>query len=156
MKLVENFQLRMRIWISENKTFHPIESFPNCTVAGKTFSSFFYILSGFSFGHRRFTGQQEKGCMWPSLFLSTTSTRSRTFIHLFATLHVRWLPRIFNHTTCNYQTWRFTTFLNYHWIDLWWNVDFCLILDLVTAILTMGKWCIWTRIDYHPTILDKI
>ena len=28
-------------------------------------------------------------------FLSTVSIRSRTFRHLFATLHVRWLPRIF-------------------------------------------------------------
>ena len=30
------------------------------------------------------------------LFHSTTSTRSQTLRHLFATLHVRWLSRIFN------------------------------------------------------------
>ena len=39
----------------------------------------------------------------PSLFHSTTSTRSRTFRHLFATLHVRWLSHIFNRTACIYQ-----------------------------------------------------
>ena len=36
-----------------------------------------------------------------SLFLSNTSTRSRD---IFATLHVRWLPSIFNHIACYYQT----------------------------------------------------
>ena len=38
------------------------------------------------------------------LFYSTTSTRSRTFRHLFATFHVRWLSHIFNCTTCICQT----------------------------------------------------
>ena len=38
------------------------------------------------------------------LFHSTTSTRSQTFRHLVATLHVRWLSHIFNHTACIYQT----------------------------------------------------
>ena len=38
------------------------------------------------------------------LFHSTTSTRSRTFRHLFATLHVRWLSHIFNRTASIYQT----------------------------------------------------
>ena len=38
------------------------------------------------------------------LFHSTTSTRSRTFRYLFATLHVRWLSHIFNHTASIYQT----------------------------------------------------
>ena len=43
--------------------------------------------------HWRFTGQQGKGGD-QLLFHSTTSARSRTFKHLFATLHVRWLSRI--------------------------------------------------------------
>ena len=34
----------------------------------------------------------------------TTSTRSRTLRHLFATLHVRWLSRIFNRNVFVYQT----------------------------------------------------
>ena len=38
------------------------------------------------------------------LFHSTISTRSRTLRHLFATLHVRWLSRIFNRNVCVYQT----------------------------------------------------
>ena len=38
------------------------------------------------------------------LFHATTSTRSRTLRHLFATLHVRWLSRIFNRNACVYQT----------------------------------------------------
>ena len=65
--------------------------------------SFRYILQSFSvfflyqvFFHRhwRFTGQQGKEGGHP-LFHSTTSTLSRTLRHLFATLHVRWLSRIF-------------------------------------------------------------
>ena len=38
-----------------------------------------------------------------SLFLSTTSTHSRTFRHLFAGLQLTWLPRILDFSTCNYQ-----------------------------------------------------
>ena len=61
------------------------------------------------------------------LFHSTTSTRSRTFRYLFATLHVRWLSHIFNHTASIYQTtyysmW-FTTLSNYHLIDWWREVS---------------------------------
>ena len=37
------------------------------------------------------------------LFLSTTSTRLRTFRHLVATLHVRWISHIFNRTACIYH-----------------------------------------------------
>ena len=37
------------------------------------------------------------------LFLSTTSTRSQTFRHLFVTVRVRWRPNIFNHIACNCQ-----------------------------------------------------
>ena len=38
------------------------------------------------------------------LFHSASSTRSGTFRHTFATLHVRWLSHIFNRTACIYQT----------------------------------------------------
>ena len=53
--------------------------------------------------HSQFTGQQGKGgdCL---LFPSTTSNRSRTFKHLFLTLHLRWLSSMFNHNACIYQT----------------------------------------------------
>ena len=65
----------------------------------------FSFLSGFFFfhGHWRFTGRQNKqGDHF--LFHSTTSTCSRTFRYLFATMHVRWLSHIFNLTACIYQT----------------------------------------------------
>ena len=57
----------------------------------------------FFHGHWQLTGQQGKG-RDHLLFQSTTSTRSRTFRHLFATLHVRWLSHIFNRNACIYQT----------------------------------------------------
>ena len=50
----------------------------------------------------RLTGQQGQGGHH-LLFHFTTSTHSRTFRHLFATLQVRWLSHIFNRTTCIYQ-----------------------------------------------------
>ena len=57
------------------------------------FFFFFFSIRVFFHRHWQLTGQQGKG---GDLFLfhSTTSTRSRTFRHLCATLHVRWLsPR---------------------------------------------------------------
>ena len=79
-------------------------------------------------GHWRLTGQQGKGGDH-FLFHSTTSTRSQTFRHLFATLHVRWLSHIFNRNACIYQTatrWDFPTLSNYHLIDWWCEVCFSL------------------------------
>ena len=63
----------------------------------------FFSIRVFFHGHWRITGQQGKGGDH-LLFHSTTSTRSRTFRHLFATLHVRWLSHIFNRTASIYQT----------------------------------------------------
>ena len=89
-------------------------------------------------GHRRFTGQQGKG---GNHFLShsTTSTDSRIFRHLFATLHVRWLSHIFNRTTCIYQTatrWNLPPYR----ITIWLNdnvklVFVCLLDDLILFLL---------------------
>ena len=105
-----------------------------------------------SIGLRLFKGFEEDvqdGALWPSLtlclfffyhgflsrtltnqkgrdhflFHSTTSIRSRTFRHLFATLHVRWLSHIFNRNACIYST-RFTTLSNYCLINWWCDVDF--------------------------------
>ena len=64
---------------------------------------FFFSIRFFFHGHWRLTGEQGKGGDH-LLFHFTTSTHSRTFRHLFATLHVRWLSHIFNRTTCIYQT----------------------------------------------------
>ena len=54
----------------------------------------FFFYQGFLHRHWRFTGQQGKGGDH-LLFHSTTSTRSQTLRHLFATLHVRWLSTYF-------------------------------------------------------------
>ena len=67
-----------------------------------------------------------------ALFLSTASTRSRTFSYLFATLHVRWPPRIFNRTACNYEAttrWVLPPYWITILIDWWCNVGFSLLLD---------------------------
>ena len=94
-----------------------------------------FFLSAFFFhAHWRLTGQQRKGGDH-FLFHFTTSTRSRTFRHLFATLHVRWLSHIFNCNARIYQTatrWYFTTLSNYHLID-WW----CRIVDNGFALISV-------------------
>ena len=72
--------------------------------------------------HWRFTGQQGKG-EDHRLFHSSTSTHSRTFRHLFATLHVRWLSRIFNRNACVYQTatrWDLPPYRITIWLIDWW------------------------------------
>ena len=95
-----------------------------------------FFLSGFSF-----TDTDNSQDSWGRegdhlLFHSTTSTRSRTLRHLFATLHVRWLSRIFNRNACVYQTacysMRYTTLLNCHLID--WLMMQCLFVYLIELI----------------------
>ena len=63
----------------------------------------FFSIRVFFHGHWRLTGRKGKRGDH-LLFHSITSTCSRAFIHLFATLHVRWLLHIFNRTACIYQT----------------------------------------------------
>ena len=94
------------------------------------------------------------------LFHSTTSTCSRTFRHLFATLHVRWLSNIFNCTACIYQTatwWE----LPPYWITTWLIDDVkvvfvCLHDDLILGFCysNLDTGYRWTRarINYHPCI----
>ena len=82
---------------------------------------------------RKLTGQQGKGGDH-LLFHSTTSTRSRTFRHLFATLHVRWLSHIFNRTTCIYQTATRWDLPPYR-ITIWLIDDVMLIFDWLLACL---------------------
>ena len=76
-----------------------LSDFPKQSEAFTRF--FFFLYQGFLHIHWRFTGQQGKG-VDHLLFHSTTSTHSRTLRHLFATLHVRWLSRIFNLNACVY------------------------------------------------------
>ena len=79
----------------------------------------FFFCQGFLHWHWRFKGQQGKEGDH-LLFHSTTSTRSLILRHLFATLHVRWLSRIFNRSACVYQSgtrWDlppYRTYIDYH------------------------------------------
>ena len=63
----------------------------------------FFFLSGFYFKDTESSqdSRGKEGTIF--LFHSTTSTRSRTIRHLFATLDFRWLSHILYHTTCIYQ-----------------------------------------------------
>ena len=100
LKLCENCAFPQNFY---TRKLHEIMVF----YAMKGFSQkFAFFLSGFSFtdtGHSQ-ESKQEKGGDH-ILFQSATSTRSRTFIHLFVTLQLcRWLSRIFNRTVCIYQS----------------------------------------------------
>ena len=106
-------------------------------VTSEDLASSLYSLSAFSFTDTDDPGE-ERG---PFLFLSTTSARSRTFTHLFATLHVRWLRSI--HIACNYQTatrWD----LPPYWITTWLiddEVNFCLFTWQFSArFFITGNW----------------
>ena len=122
---------------------------------------FFFFYQGFLHGHWRFTRKQGKRGIH-LLFHSTTSTRSRTLRHLFATLHVRRLSRIFNCNACVYQTasrWD----LPPYWITIWvidWWCNVCLFTWWIdTGFLLerfdIGNRWIWTRVDYHHFITSK-
>ena len=123
-------------------------------------SRFFYVRIFFN-RHWRFTGQEGKGGEH-LLFHSTTSTRSRTLRHLFATLHVRWLSRTFNRNTCVYHTatrWDLPPYRITIWaIDWWCNV--CLFIWWIDSRFLlqrfdMGNRWIWTRINYYPCITSE-
>ena len=94
---------------------------------------FFLSIRVFYHGHWQLTRQQGKG-RDQFLFHSTTSTRSQTFRHLFATLHVRWLSHVFNRTACIYQTatqWDLPAYRITIWlIDDVMLIVVCLIVDL--------------------------
>ena len=122
----------------------------------------FFSIRIFFHGHWQLTGQQGKGGDH-LLFHSTTSTRSRTFRHLFATLHVRWLSHIFNRTACIYQTATWWDLPSY-WITICLiddvNLVFvCLLRDLILGFCdrNLDSWNRWTRtrIDYRPCITNE-
>ena len=99
----------------------------------------FFFLSGFSFTDTD-NSQDSRGREETILFHSTTSTRSRKFRHLFATLHVRWVSHIFNRNACIYQTatrWD----LPPHRITIWLIDDVilifvCLLVELILSFVT--------------------
>ena len=113
----------------------------------KEFSSvffFFFSIKVFFYRHWRFTGHQGKGGD-RLLFHSTTSTRSRTFRNLFATLHVRWLPRIFNRKACVYQAairWDLPPYqITIRLID--WLIDDAIFVRLLDDLVLDFCYAIW-------------
>ena len=87
-----------------------------------------FLRSAFSFsctGNLQDSRRRERPCFIPFWHFHQ---RSQIFIHLFETLHVRWLTCIFNHIAYNYQG--ATRVLPLYWItiliDWWCNVSFCL------------------------------
>ena len=125
-------------------------------------SLLFFSIRVFFHGHWRLTGQQGKGGNNDFLFHFTTSTRSRTFRRLFATLHVRWLSLIFNRTACVYQIatqwdlppYRITILLIDDMILIclftWWFDSRFLLQQYVR-----GKRWTQSCMDYHPSIASK-
>ena len=112
-------------------------------------------------GQWQLTGQQGKGGDH-LLFHSSTSTRSRTLRHFFATLHVGWLSRIFNRNACAYQAatrWALPPYRITIWVIYWW-CNVCLFTwwigtRLLLQRLGIGNRWIWTCIDYHPCITSE-
>ena len=90
----------------------------------------FFSTRVFIHGHWWLTGQQGKK-RDHVLFHSNTPTHSRTFRHLFGTLHLKWLSYVSNRNACFSSRmlatrWDFTIFSNYHLIDWWCEVCFSL------------------------------
>ena len=120
---------------------------------------FFY--QSFLDRHWQLTGQQGKGGEH-LLSHSATSTHSRKLRHLFVTLHVRQLSRIFNRNACVYQNatcWDLPPYQIIIWaID--WRCRVCLFswwIDtrfLLQRFDIRNQW-VWTRIDYHPYITSE-
>ena len=114
-----------------------------CFVEGWCYSVWwvwdFFFYKGFLSQTLALTGQQRKGGDH-LLFYSTTSTRSGTFRHLFATLHARWLSHIFNRNACIYQTatrWDLPPYRITIWlIDDVILIFVCLYVELILGFVT--------------------
>ena len=100
-----NFGLLRIVLSSFGRFLMVVGSFNWLWVVLSCFGWIFFFYQGFLSRTltTQLTGQQGKGGDH-FLFHSTTSTGSRTFRHLFATLHLKWLSHIFNRTACIYQT----------------------------------------------------
>ena len=121
-----------------NLTSLSLNSYLDLIFATKRWWSSFSIRVLF-YGHWQITGKQGKGGNYP-LFHSTTSTRWRTFRHLFATLYVRWLSHIFNRNACIYQAatrWDLPPYRITIWlIDDVMLIFVCLLVDLILGFVT--------------------
>ena len=121
-------------------------------LANKSFFSIRVFLSQTLTIHRTAEGGNHLS------FHSTTSTRSRKLRYLFATLHVRWLPRIFNRNACVYQTatrWDLPPYRITIWVIDWW-CNICLFTWWIDSRFLlqrfdMGNRWFWTRIERATT-----
>ena len=79
-----------------------------------------------------------------------------------ATLHVRWLSRIFKRKACVYQTasrWNLPPYRITIWVIDWW-CKVCLFTWWIDTTFLLqrydiGNRWIWTRTDYHPCITSE-
>ena len=95
----------------------------------------FFFCQGFLHRHWQFTGQQGKGRNH-LLFHSTTSIPAQTLRHLFATLPVRWLSRIFNRNACVCQTATWWDLPPYRMVSWMFSFTSCLV-RFFTSFLTL-------------------
>ena len=124
--------------------------------------NFFFFLARFPFTDIDDSqdSRRREGTIF--LFHYTTSPRSRTLRHLFATLHVRWLLRVFNRNACVYQTatrWNLPPYQITIWLIDWW-CNVCLFTGWIDSRVLlqrsdMGNRWIWTHFDYHPCITSE-
>ena len=120
------------------------------------FFSFFSIRIFFH-GHRRLTGQQGEGGDY-LLFHSITSTRSRTFRYLFATLHVTWLSHIFNRIACIYQTatrWDLPPYRITIWLIDWW-CNASLFTWWIDSRFLLQRFWYWKPLDLNSHRLSPL
>ena len=124
------------------------------------FFIFFFSIRVFFHRHWLFTGQHGKGENH-LLFYSITSTRSRTFRHFFASLHVRWLSCDFSCNACVYQTatrWDLPPLQIIIWLIDWW-CNVCLLIwwfdsrFLLQEFDTGNRW--FEILYYQPCITSE-
>ena len=97
-----------------------------------------------------------------TIFYSSLPLPPRTLRNLFATLHLRWLSRIFNRNACVFQTatrWDLPPYRITIWV-VDWGCNVCLFtwwidIRFLLQWLDIGNPWIWTRIVYHPCITCK-
>ena len=152
---MSSFDCCSLVWRNNSRSFNNRVNILHKRASRQVYNFLFY--QGFLHRHWRFRGQQGKGGDH-FLFHSTTSTRSPTLRHLFATLHVRWLSRIFNRNPCVYQTatrWDLPPYRITIWLIDWWcNVcSFAWWIDSRFLLQRFWHWklvVLRTRIDYRP------
>ena len=117
-------------------------------------NNFFLYLSGYSFTDTD-DSQDSRGRDW-TIFIPHYHFHPLTIIQTFATLHVRWLSRIFNCNACIYQTatqWVLPTYQITVWLVDDVKLVFVYLLDDLILVFCysnfdMGNRWTQTRINY--------